>query len=171
MRSSPFYRVSGFTLVEMLAVLAVVAILAAISFGLIAGVQSRQARSQAAAELAALSTALESYRSVFGDYPRLMNNPDGLFLALYGRRTPDGTAVDRRAFIDRDSFTINNNRFEDPWGRTYLYFYDESWKETPGGRFGFLLFSRGPSGQFLPPDNTGFLDRDAEENLDNIYAD
>ncbi len=62
-------RISGFTLIELLVVITIMAILA----GLIvsgAGYANREgARSRARAEIAALSTALESYKADNGIYP------------------------------------------------------------------------------------------------------
>lgn len=60
---------SGFTLVELLMVFAVIAILAAITFGISSGVRNAQNRAKAKVELAALSQAIEEYKSRYGDYP------------------------------------------------------------------------------------------------------
>jgi prepilin-type N-terminal cleavage/methylation domain-containing protein len=59
----------GFTLVELLMVFAVIAILAAITFGITRGVQNAQNRAKAKVELAAISQALEQYKARYGDYP------------------------------------------------------------------------------------------------------
>ena len=59
----------GFTLIELLTAMAIVAILAAITFGVLKGVQDAQARTQAKAELAVIQQALEQYKSRYGDYP------------------------------------------------------------------------------------------------------
>ena len=50
-------------------VIAVILILAGITFGISRGVQNAQARAKAKAELAIISQGLEQYKSVNGDYP------------------------------------------------------------------------------------------------------
>jgi prepilin-type N-terminal cleavage/methylation domain-containing protein len=61
---------NGFTLIELLMVFAVIAILAAITFGISQGVQNAQNKAKAQVELAAISQALEQYKSRYGDFPR-----------------------------------------------------------------------------------------------------
>jgi prepilin-type N-terminal cleavage/methylation domain-containing protein len=61
---------SGFTLIELLMVFAVIAILAAITFGISNGVRNAQNRAKVKVELAAISQALEQYKARYGDYPR-----------------------------------------------------------------------------------------------------
>ena len=60
----------GFTLLEVLAVMAVVAVLFTLSVGAIRGVKERAQTARARAELAALATALEDFRRLYGDYPQ-----------------------------------------------------------------------------------------------------
>ena len=64
-------RRSAFTLVELLTVIAVIAILSAISVTVVRGVKERANIARARAELAALSTALEEFKRLYGDYPQL----------------------------------------------------------------------------------------------------
>ncbi len=72
-------------------VIAVIGILAGITFGISGGVQNARARTQAKAELAALSQALEQFKSRNGDYPWVSGDPADaedngklLFQALVG---------------------------------------------------------------------------------------
>lgn len=60
---------SGFTLIELLMVFAIITILAAITFGISRGVRDAQNRAKAKVELAAISQAIEEYKSRYGDYP------------------------------------------------------------------------------------------------------
>jgi prepilin-type N-terminal cleavage/methylation domain-containing protein len=62
---------AGFTLIELLTAMAVVAILASITIGGVRGAKSRALISQARAELAAIATALEEFKRLYGDYPQL----------------------------------------------------------------------------------------------------
>ena len=63
-------RCHGFTLVELLTVMAIIMILAGLVLGTSGYVQKKGARARAEAEIAALSAALESYKADNGIYPR-----------------------------------------------------------------------------------------------------
>jgi prepilin-type N-terminal cleavage/methylation domain-containing protein len=60
---------SGFTLIELMAVIAVIAILTGIAMGTLQYVQDRAERSRAEAEVELLRNAVEEYRLKWGDYP------------------------------------------------------------------------------------------------------
>ncbi len=131
----PRCRRSAFTLIELLTVVAVIAILAGIAFGVLRGVGQQAKVNRATAELASLTTSLEAYKKYFGDYPWVVTgnetaphqinpNADGftptandrayhLFRALGGRLAPKRTApainnagiVQRQ--IDRDGTMVD----------------------------------------------------------------
>jgi prepilin-type N-terminal cleavage/methylation domain-containing protein len=61
---------AAFTLIELLTVIAIIGVLAAITFGVAKGVQERAAISQARVELATLSASLEGFKRQYGDYPQ-----------------------------------------------------------------------------------------------------
>lgn len=63
-------RRAGFTVVELLVVMAVILLLAGLILGTSGYVQKKGARSRAEAEIAAMSAALESYKADNGIYPR-----------------------------------------------------------------------------------------------------
>ncbi|MDD2706519.1 MAG: type II secretion system protein GspG [Verrucomicrobiae bacterium] len=68
-RASSIERQSGFTLVELLTVMSIILVLAGMVVGIM-GYSSRMAmESRAKAEIAAISTALESYKADNGAYP------------------------------------------------------------------------------------------------------
>ncbi len=71
-RVAPRYRAGapGFTLLEVLTSIAVIAILVTISIGAIRGVVERSKIARTRGELAALVTALEQFRRLYGDYPQ-----------------------------------------------------------------------------------------------------
>ncbi|MFH1499448.1 MAG: prepilin-type N-terminal cleavage/methylation domain-containing protein, partial [Verrucomicrobiota bacterium] len=156
----------GFTLVELLTVIAIIGILSAITFGVVKGVNERAAIGQAKAELGTLAQALESYKRQYGDYPRAGNsatlttaaaadNQSGRFLnALFGKLGPKGDPINGKMFLDASNFALasttalptpgNNtvvaNALLDPWGRHYLYAYSEGWRK-------YALLSAGPDGR------------------------
>lgn len=75
-RSHPSVRVrrpsggTGFTLLELLTVIAVVAILFTLSIGAIRGVKERANVARARSELGSIVTALEEFKRLYGDYPQ-----------------------------------------------------------------------------------------------------
>lgn len=64
-------RVSaGFSLIELLTVMAIITILIGLAFGLVRGAKQRAAIARARGELAAFAQALEDYKRHYGDYPQ-----------------------------------------------------------------------------------------------------
>jgi prepilin-type N-terminal cleavage/methylation domain-containing protein len=65
----PASRLASFTLIELLTVIAIIAILAALTLYAGTAVLNKAARSRAASEIQAMSTALEGYKTDNGIYP------------------------------------------------------------------------------------------------------
>ena len=63
------FRLASFTLVELLTVIGIIAILASLVLAGATGVMKKASRSRASAEIAAISTALENYKTDNGIYP------------------------------------------------------------------------------------------------------
>jgi type II secretory pathway pseudopilin PulG len=91
--------------------MAIIAILATITFTITTGVRERGRRAQAKAELAVLASALEQYRNQYGDYPQIpttfsaagpivssaiadTNAESKLFNALFGVLGPEMTDIE-----------------------------------------------------------------------------
>lgn len=97
-------RRSAFTLVELLTVIAVIAILTTMTIGVIRGVKERANIARARAELATLGTALEEFKRLYGDYPQLGEftqapaTPTGVTVALPNGAGPGATTVQARLF-------------------------------------------------------------------------
>ncbi|HEY0947131.1 MAG TPA: type II secretion system protein [Opitutaceae bacterium] len=187
----------AFTLIELLTVIALIGILAAITLSVMRGVKERAAINQARTELAVLATALESYKRHYGDYPQTGTAPNDpvadattadapgiLFNALSGKRGPkaDLAAMNRKATIELGRFTLQDadalpdatnaqqvaNAFVDPWGQRYLYFYKTG---TGWTNPGYILLSVGPDGlSGSEVSNTGEV-VSSDGAADNIYVD
>jgi general secretion pathway protein G len=71
------HRKHGFTIVELLVVIVVIAILASITIVAFRGIQGRARDSQRVADMSAIAKALEIYKSQFGDYPIAVGNSSG----------------------------------------------------------------------------------------------
>ncbi len=173
----------GFTLVEILFVVAIAAILSGSVLGLACGAHERAAGARAKAELAVLAQAIEAWRGQYGDYPAAVDAAE-IFESLTGRRGPQRCTLDPpgRSFIDAGSFVLRGpdpaapgNGLLDPWGQPYHYVY---FTRLLGGRLvpGYALFSGGPDGSVKPDDppvsgaTAGTPDLTAPENTDNIYS-
>lgn len=63
-------RRAGFTLIELLTGIAVIAILTTFAIGAVRGAKERANIARARGELAALATALEEFKRIYGDYPQ-----------------------------------------------------------------------------------------------------
>jgi len=164
-------------LVELLAVITVLAILT----GLVVGMGWRAVESgrvaRARAELAALAVALEAYKRQYGDYPRT-DDAARMLQALLGRLGPTGTALAGRPLLEParyarvgslDPFTDDTALLADPWDRAYRYAYRvpaSGWTNPS-----FVLWSAGPDGRDVALLATGgYPDPAAADNADNFWA-
>lgn len=162
-------RLAAFTLLELLAVIALVAILSGIAIGVGRRASDRGRIARAQAELAAIGAALGAYQRTYGDYPRT-NDPAQLLQALLGRRGPASeAAVNGRALLETARFAVAGDVLVDPWGRPYVYVYKmpaAGWTNS-----GFVLYSAGPDqSDFSRLSSGGFADATAAANADNIHA-
>lgn len=167
---------AGFTVLELLLVVALIATLSGIVLG--AGHYARNSgrTSLASSELAALAAALESYRLTHGDYPRT-DQSAGLLQALVGRRGPAGDAITARPMIEAGRFTVGSGgdpflneaaELLDPWGEPYRYAYKSA---LPWSNPGYVLYSAGRDGLADTALLTGgFPDYVSSGNADNLWA-
>lgn len=104
---SRFKTSRGFTLMELLIVMAILAMLAALVGPALFGNLGRGQRSAAQTQMDALATALDSYRLDVGRYPREL---EGLLENDTGREIWNGPYLERTEVIPLD-----------PWGNDYVY--------------------------------------------------
>ena len=81
------FRESGFTLIEVLAVIAVILILVGIILSTVGYVEAKGAQSRAQAEIQALSNACEAYKGDFGTYPQTSGTGSGAYTSNLSART------------------------------------------------------------------------------------
>jgi prepilin-type N-terminal cleavage/methylation domain-containing protein len=183
-------RLRAFTLIELLMVIGIIAILAAITFGVVKGANERAAIGQAKAELASLAQSLESYKMQYGDYPQTADAATFL-QSLIGKKGPGGATMTGKVFIELtkfslsttggDPFTTTTLYLVDPWGRQYNYYYKPTTAWTAPS---YVLMCVGPDGYLYGTSaasavytslysTAGVIKSDAATNsgsVDNIYA-
>lgn len=108
-RNTPNGREAGFTLLEMLVVLGIIAMLATFVGPQLVGYMGRARTDTAKAQIGAISTAVELYSLDMGGYP----HPQQGLAALVS--APAGNARWRGPYLKNDRGLV------DPWGRPYLY--------------------------------------------------
>jgi general secretion pathway protein G len=107
----------AFTLIELLVTITVIAILAGITLGAMGGVNQKATRDKTKAEIAAISNALEQYKSVNDSYPTAGGNSTVPFAAT-------GATI-RPFYIANKVQTNSSGQLQDPYGNAYKY-------KTPG---------------------------------------
>ncbi len=150
MKTNPRSGKAAFTLIELMAVITIIVILAGLVVGGMGFVNERQAKEKARVQIALLSQGLEDYKLDNGTYPPTTNksapftSPNGtntssiLFKALYFDSDNDGTGpasdADQRIYISQlDPATSKQGWttttppvsattiITDPWGNQYCY--------------------------------------------------
>ncbi len=138
---------AAFSLIEMMAVVTIIVILASLVVGGLGFVTEREAKEKARIQIALLSAALEEYKLDFGTYPATDNAAKGeknskiLFKALYWDSDDDGQGVgvgnaagdtDQKIYVPELDPVTNKQGWTtgtaspttiitDPWGREYRY--------------------------------------------------
>jgi general secretion pathway protein G len=127
----------GFTLVELLATIAVIMVVAGLTMGTLGYVNRKGAEGRAKAEVAAISAAIDSFKLDHGQYPPVAS--------LYKELTGQGAINPGKVYFEPRSnmvTDITTGPFLDPWGKPYNYqtnnvrnvgFFD-FWTQPPNAR-------------------------------------
>ena len=139
---SPRRRPAAFTLIELLAVITVIGILAGLTLGAAGAVRRHGATSTAKTEVAALQAACERFYADNNLYPTTTNSMPSpsssftptasiytdtgkaLFASLLGSATLANAPTSKRYFEPKPAMVYTNgspNYFIDPWGYAYGY--------------------------------------------------
>ena len=148
MKITPRTGKAAFTLIEVMAVITIIVILAGLVVGGMSFVNERQAKNKAQVQIALISKALEEYKLDMGSYPLTAEVPGTyivaagsatssiLFKALYWDSDNDSAGVpadtDQKIYIpDLDPATSKqgwttgtagaSTIITDPWGNQYCY--------------------------------------------------
>ena len=123
----------AFTLIELLVTITVIAILAGITLGAMGGVNQKATRDKTKAEIAAISNALEQYKSVNDSYPTAGGNSTVPFAAT-------GATI-RPFYIANKVQTNSSGQLQDPYGNAYQYLIPGT--KNPAS---FDVYSKGKDG-------------------------
>lgn len=167
---------AAFTLLELLAVVVIFSLLAALVLGVGRYALERGKIARARSELAALSAGLENYRRTYGDYPPT-DDEVRLLQSVLGLRGPGNELIGGPTLIEPSVFTVKEGLdpftdpravLIDPWGRPYVYAYRT---QAPWTNPAPVLYSCGSDGGDEPLLlSGGYPDRSAIANADNLYA-
>lgn len=129
-------REVGFTLIEILIVVVIVGLLAALVAPRLVGKLTESKEKIARQQIAMLSTALDLYRADVGRYPTTQEGLEALI------RRPDTVPVDRwkGPYLKQSKLPI------DPWGNPYHYYGPEDPKTREKG-LDYLIVSFGADGK------------------------
>lgn len=121
----------AFTLVELLVVMAIIAILAGLVLSTAGYVQKKAARSRAEAEIKAMEAAMESYKADNGIYPSGTTSGTVAYLTgsfLYQALTGDG-----------DSLITGGSASNGKWGRTGKVYFEPRKEMLSNSGSGYAL--------------------------------
>lgn len=137
---------NGFTLLELLTVIAIIIILAGILIPAIGIVRQKAKAARAQADIESLSVALKMYEADFGAFPEAVN--PNQFKKDLGEKLTVGTAT-YGPYMEFKSKDTSGYTFNDPWGKPYVY-------TVPGSHntASFDIYSFGPN----KTDNQGGYD-------------
>jgi general secretion pathway protein G len=142
---TPASRLAGFTLIELLVVITVIALLAGFTLAAVSGVNQKANRDKTKAEIAAISNALEQFKSVWDDYPTNSDTSNFYPIVLTNNSNSLGPF-----FIANKISTNSSGQLIDSYGREYLY-------RKPGSKnpASFDVFSKGKDGYTNTSDDIG----------------
>ena len=157
-------RLTGFTLVELLTVIAIIAILMGLLFPAMGIVKEQARKAEAKTACTAIVTAVKAYNTEYGKYPNPNSSPTD---ALFGGK-PSTTNGELFNILRALDVTPNSKHIFNP--RRILFFEGKaaSNKETPKGGFA-------DNGTFYDPWGTPYgivIDFDYDNTVDKLpYTD
>jgi prepilin-type N-terminal cleavage/methylation domain-containing protein len=171
-RSTKLRGLHSFTLIELLTVIAIIAILLGLTLAAYSGVEKTAARARAHSEIQALSTALESYKNDNGIYPIV---PSGSFSSTNDySQAPDvpGYYENSSAYLFQqltgqtnfNIMPIAGTKIYDTFTRSQLGNNTAGatapiyLKDPFGNSYGYYCATNGATAASLPNNGAGFFD-------------
>ena len=153
---------SGFTLIEMLVVLAIITILGSLLLGGLAAAKKRANIDSVQMTLRGLEAALERYEGDFNDYPPSdgdttgMTGAENLYECLH-TTSKSGDYLPKSS----DFRTVENQKTGkavlcDVWNHPILYFHHHDYGGKAPNKHTYRLISAGPNGQYENISTPGF---------------
>ena len=169
-----FRNARHFTVIEMLVVIAIIAILAGMLLATITTVQNRTKARLAHGDIQGLSVAFERYKEKFGKYPPVNDNTKGYI----STGTGNNQGITRKfikLLTKHNLFSYEASQmpgkndadlFRDPWGIAYIveYFNPDTSDSVPGS---LPSIAKQRSGIYIY--STGGQKRDATKSRDFVY--
>lgn len=136
-QSGPGRVPRGFTLIEMLVVMAIIAVLMGLVFPAVRAVQTAARRARAEQQIQSIVTALTAYRTAYGKYPLQDEGQDfayrgthpvhgDLYVRLWQVLRSDATWANldqwnprRHVFLEVAEQMVVQGRLKDPWGEDF----------------------------------------------------
>jgi len=140
---------SGFTLVELLVVIGIIVLLISILLPMIARAMRQGHRARIAADLNAISAALDAYKADFGDYPRITYTPytpyngTGSGAALLGKALMGLGDSTSAAYVSSNTYTVGQIVLGSGSGTTELDY--EATQTVPASNAPQLPTTAGPN--------------------------
>ena len=140
----PLSSFKGFTLVELLAVITIIMILAGLVIGAAAWAGRKGDIARCQARMQTIKNALEEYKLDYNKFPQ------GSYSVLYNELFSKPISRGQRPYISETNFLNSSRYFVDPWGSYFRY-------RAPGTRnqATFDLWSIGPNGKDESGSSTG----------------
>ena len=139
---------SAFTLVEIMVVVAIIAILVGMVLGTAGYATRKSDHSKAVADMERIKNGLEDYRVQYGNYP--MNTDENNATALSSNlwKKPQDDSIKPMLVMKGWNDSAIEYDVLDPWGNPYHYYYDPDgdpyYAPHNNSKFTYDLWSDGP---------------------------
>jgi prepilin-type N-terminal cleavage/methylation domain-containing protein len=142
----------GFTLIEMLVVIAIISILAGLTLSALSTARTHSKISLTTATIKTLEAAMENYYTDFQDFPPSLGDNQGLRGSANLWHCLTTTKKDGPYLKSGDFNTATDDlgdvRILDAWNRPIRYFHHSDYQSRQPNKHRFRLISDGPSGVF-----------------------
>lgn len=162
---------AGFTLIEMMVVISIIAVLAALVLGALSAARTQSKVQLTEAKMSMLDAKIKEYERDFGDWPDSKGvdgraGGEALLEALLTEEQ-NGPYIARKEMTLGDLDNNSHDEILDAWGKPFHYIHFRHYDSEPPNRDSFRLYSAGPDKQYDPenPDSDDIVNwkKGAEE--------